>query len=78
TFILGIASGLLGILIAKVLTFPINEIIYSLTELKDVAQLKISHSVILIVISTVLTMLGGFIPARMASKRNAVDALRSE
>ncbi|MBE6844674.1 MAG: ATP-binding cassette domain-containing protein [Ruminococcus sp.] len=78
TFILGIASGLLGILIAKALTFPINEIIYSLTELKDVAQLKISHSVILIVISTILTMLGGFIPARMASKRNAVDALRSE
>ena len=78
TFILGIASGLLGILIAKALTFPINEIIYSLTELKDVAHLKISHSVILIVISTILTMLGGFIPARMASKRNAVDALRSE
>lgn len=78
TFILGVASGLLGIIIAKLLTFPINEIIYSLTDLKNVAQLKISHSVILIAISTILTMLGGFIPARMASKRNAVDALRSE
>ena len=78
TFILGIASGLLGIIVAKLLTYPINDIIFSLTELKDVAQLKISHSVILIVISTILTMIGGFIPARMASKRNAVDALRSE
>ncbi len=78
TFILGIASGLLGIIVAKLLTYPINEIIYNLTELKDVAQLKIAHSVILIVVSTILTMLGGFIPARMASKRNAVDALRSE
>jgi len=78
TFILGIVSGLLGIIIAKILTYPVNEIIYSLTELKDVAQLKISHSAILIIVSTILTMLGGFIPARMASKRNAVDALRSE
>ena len=78
TFILGVASGLLGIIIAKLLTFPINEIIYALTDLKNVAQLQISHSVILITVSTLLTMLGGFIPARMASKRNAVDALRSE
>lgn len=78
TFILGVASGLLGIIIAKLLTFPINEIIYSLTDLKDVAQLQLSHSIILVTISTILTMLGGFIPARMASKRNAVDALRSE
>ena len=78
TFILGIASGLLGIIIAKALTYPINMIIYNLTELKDVSQLKITHSVILIVISTLLTMLGGFIPARMAAKRDAVEALRSE
>ncbi len=78
TFILGVCSGVLGIVIAKTLTFPINSIIYDLTELKDVAQLKITHSLILIAISTVLTMLGGFIPARMASKRDAVEALRSE
>ncbi len=78
TFILGIASGVLGILIAKILTYPVNEVIYALTELKDVAQLKLSHSVLLITISTILTILGGFIPARMASKKNAVDALRSE
>lgn len=78
TFILGICSGLLGIIIAKLLTFPVNSIIYSLTELKSVAQLKISHSLILVAVSTVLTMLGGHIPAKMAAKKDAVEALRSE
>lgn len=78
TFILGIASGMLGIIIAKLLTLPINAIIYALTELKGVAHLKISHALILVAISTILTMLGGHIPARMAAKRDAVEALRSE
>ena len=49
-----------------------------MTDLKDVAQLKISHSLILIAISTILTMLGGHIPAKMAAKKDAVEALRSE
>lgn len=78
TFILGVTSGMLGIIIAKLLTFPINTIIYSLTDLKNVAHLKISHALILVAISTILTMLGGHIPARMAAKRDAVEALRSE
>ena len=78
TFILGVTSGLLGIIIAKLLTFPINAIIYSLTDLKNVAHLKISHALILVAVSTILTMLGGHIPARMAAKRDAVEALRSE
>lgn len=78
TFILGVCSGLLGIIIAKLLTFPINSVIYALTDLKSVAQLKVSHALILVVISTVLTILGGHIPARMAAKKDAVEALRSE
>ncbi len=78
TFILGVCSGLLGIIIAKLLTFPINSIIYALTDLKSVAQLKVSHALILVCISTVLTILGGHIPARMAAKKDAVEALRSE
>ena len=78
TFILGVVSGLLGIIIAKLLTFPVNAVIYHMTDLKDVAQLKISHSLILIAISTILTMLGGHIPAKMAAKKDAVEALRSE
>lgn len=78
TFILGIFSGTLGVVIAWLLTFPVNSLIYNLTELENVARLQLSHAVALVIISTVLTMLGGHLPARMASKKDAVEALRSE
>lgn len=78
TFILGIISGALGILIAWLLTFPINQVIYKLTDLENVSNLQPLHGLILIVISTVLTVVGGHIPAKMASKKDAVEALRSE
>ncbi len=78
TFILGIFSGVLGVVIALLLTIPINQVIYNLTDLDGVASLQFSHAVSLVVVSTVLTVLGGHIPARMASKKDAVVALRSE
>lgn len=78
TFLLGIFSGTLGIVIAWLLTFPINSFIYKATELEKVARLQITHAFILIIISTLLTMLGGHIPAKMAAKKDAVEALRSE
>lgn len=78
TFILGIFSGTLGVVIAGLLTIPINVVIQQISGLSHVAQLQISHAVILVIISTVLTMLGGHIPAKMASKKDAVEALRSE
>ena len=78
TFIIGLSSGLLGIFIAFLLTFPINSIIYKLTELPNVAKLSPVHATILITINVILTMLGGFIPARMASKKDPVEALRTE
>jgi putative ABC transport system permease protein len=78
TCILGVFSGVLGVVVAWILTFPINKVIYNLTDLENVAHLRIMHAVILITISTVLTILGGHIPARMASKKDAVEALRSE
>lgn len=78
TCILGIFSGVLGVGIAYLLTIPINAFLYKLTNLRGVATLKVSHAVILVVISTVLTVLGGYIPAKMASKKDAVEALRSE
>ena len=78
TCILGVFSGLLGVLISWLLTFPINALLYRLTELSGVANLQLSHALILVAISTVLTILGGHIPARMASKKDAVEALRSE
>lgn len=78
TAILGVFSGLLGIGIAYLLTFPINAVIYRLTELKNVAQLDLGHALILVVVSTVLTILGGHIPARMAAKKDAAIALRAD
>lgn len=78
TAILGVFSGTLGVVIAYLLTFPINSIIYRLTELKNVAQLELQHAIILVLVSTVLTMLGGHIPARMAAKKDAAIALRAD
>lgn len=78
TCILGVFSGVLGIAIAWLITIPVNAFLYSLTELSNVAQLNPWHALILLVLSTVLTMLGGHVPAKMASKKDAVEALRSE
>ncbi|MGN6712309.1 ABC transporter ATP-binding protein/permease [Anaerocolumna jejuensis] len=78
TAILGVFSGILGVILAWLATFPINTILYKMAELTDVAHLQIEHAVILVVISTVLTVLGGHIPARMASRKNAIEALRTE
>lgn len=78
TFIVGSLSGILGILIAWLLTFPVNSILYKLTDLKGVAVLNPVHAISLIIISVCLTMIGGFIPAKMASKKDPVEALRTE
>ena len=78
TFIVGIFSGLLGIIIAEILTFPTNAIIESLSELPNVAQLNPIHAIILVMISVTLTIIGGLIPASIASKKDPVEALRTE
>ncbi|WP_313095013.1 ATP-binding cassette domain-containing protein [Streptococcus parasuis] len=78
TLILGVFSGVLGVVIAWLLTFPINSLLYDWTGLSGVANLQMLHAIVLVVISTILTVLGGHIPARMASQKDAVEALRSE
>ncbi len=78
TFIIGTCSGVLGIGITYLLTIPVNAILYNMTELSNVAQLNPLHALTLGIISVVLTMIGGFIPAKMASKKDPVSALRSE
>jgi putative ABC transport system permease protein len=78
TFIIGTFSGLLGISIAYLLTIPVNIIIKSITDLSNVAQLNPVHAFTLVLISVVLTVLGGFIPAKFAAKKDPVVALRSE
>ena len=78
TFIIGAASGLLGIAIAYLLTLPINAVLKSMTDLSGVAVLNPVHALALVVLSVALTMLGGFIPAKFASRKDPVAALRSE
>ncbi|MNL67037.1 Macrolide export ATP-binding/permease protein MacB [compost metagenome] len=78
TCIIGSLSGLLGIGIAYLLTIPVNIILKSITDLSNVAQLNPLHAFGLVVLSVGLTMLGGFIPAKFAAKKDPVVALRSE
>ena len=78
TFIIGLASGLIGLVIANILCIPISHVIKNLTDLDNVAKLKLSHEAILLFVSISLTLIGGFIPAKIAAKKDAVVALRSE
>ncbi|MDH6366934.1 MULTISPECIES: ABC transporter ATP-binding protein/permease [unclassified Breznakia] len=78
TFIIGLCSGLLGIGIAQLLTIPANIVIENVSGLANVAKLNPIHALILVCISLILTLLGGCIPAKMAAKKDPVEALRSE
>ena len=78
TCIIGFVSGIMGVGIAYLLTFPINIVIKNATELSNVALLSVTHVVVMITISVVITMIGGLIPAKMASKKDPVIALRTE
>ncbi len=78
TLIIGFAAGALGLFITWLLTFPINVVIQDLTDLANVARMDPIHAISLLLISMFLTLLGGFIPAKMASKKDPVEALRTE
>ena len=79
TFIIGLCSGLIGIGITLLVLIPGNMLIYYLTDNPDiVAQLPAINALVLILLSMVLTLIGGFIPARQAAKKDPVIALRSE
>ena len=78
TAIEGFVSGVIGIAITFLATFPINAIVAKMTNVGNVAQLPIEVALILIVISIVLTMLAGLIPSRIAARKDPVESLRSE
>jgi len=78
TAIEGFISGVLGIAITLLATFPINAIVAKMTNVENVAQLPKEVALILIGISIVLTMLAGLIPSRIAAKKDPVESLRSE
>ena len=78
TFIIGLCAGLLGIGVTLLLNIPINMIIKAVTDISGIAKLPTVGAIILVVISMVLTIIAGLIPARMASKKDPVEALRTE
>lgn len=81
TFIIGLSAGLIGVVVAFALTFPISKIIIKVAGgavTTNLAILKVADMLILVAISTILTLIAGLIPARIAAKKDPVKALRSE
>ena len=78
TFIIGLISGVLGILITLVLNIPICMVVENMTGVAHIAKLPVNGAVFLILIDLVLTILAGLIPSKIASKKDPVEALRSE
>ena len=79
TFIIGLLSGLFGIGISYILIPIINSILHHYTgNIPLRAMLAINSALVLVLLGIVLTLIGGLIPARAASKKDPVEALRSE
>ena len=79
TIIIGLLAGVIGVMITVLLNFPINQIIYTLSNGANVkATLPLTAGIILITLSVLLTLIGGIIPSRKAAKEDPVLALRSE
>jgi putative ABC transport system permease protein len=78
TIIIGFVAGFMGILIAILLNIPINAVINHVAGLKNVAKLPVLGGAALVLISVLLTMIGGLIPSKLAAKKDPVEALRSE
>jgi putative ABC transport system permease protein len=79
TFIIGLFSGLIGVIVAWLLTIPINLIINSFVEnIGNLAKLNIIHALVLVVISVLLTLIAGLIPSRIAANKDPVVALRND
>ena len=78
TFIIGCCSGLLGVGISALLTIPINALVQNMLGADLSAALPLSTAVILIVLSILITVAGGLLPAGRAARKDPVAALRSE
>lgn len=79
TFIIGFCSGLIGVCVTELLIFPINAVIHSLVGDTSVnAVLPWNYALILVVISIVITVCSGLVPALNAAKQDPVTALRTE
>ncbi|MDY4559201.1 MAG: FtsX-like permease family protein, partial [Eubacteriales bacterium] len=79
TVIIGLSSGIFGVYVAAILNFPINAIINKLAGglVNNIAKLAPLHGILLVLLSVLLTLISGLIPAIIASKKDPVVALRS-
>lgn len=78
TFIIGLASGAIGVGVTYLLSIVINVIMQSLTGIVGIAALKPSAAITMVIVSVVLTLISGLIPASAAAKKDPVIALRTE
>ncbi len=78
TCIIGFVSGCIGIMITILLNIPISIVVEKLSGVQNVASLPVVGAIVLILISLVLTTVAGIIPSKIASKKDPVEALRSE
>ncbi|MCD8217024.1 MAG: ATP-binding cassette domain-containing protein [Clostridiales bacterium] len=79
TGIIGLAAGLLGVVLTMILIRPINMIIHNYSGITELsAHLPLRYAILLIALSIALTLLAGMLPSRKASKSNPVEALRTE
>lgn len=79
TFIIGLCSGLIGVGLTLLFLVPINVIVHSFAATTELnASLPFTSAVVLIVLSIILTMIGGLIPSKKAAEKDPVTALRTE
>ena len=78
TIIEGFASGALGIIVTYLLSSLVNAIVKASAKIDGIMSLSIKHAIILIAISILLTVIAGLGPAKIASKKDPVESLRSE
>lgn len=78
TVIIGLISGVIGILLALLAQFPLSAILYSYTGISSLVVLSPLHALVLVAVSVAVTLISGMIPSYMASRKDPVKALRSE
>ena len=78
TFIIGLSSGVFGVVVTYLLQFGVNAILGALTGISTLASLPLTSALIMVAVSIVLTLISGLIPASAAAKKDPVIALRTE
>jgi len=78
TFIIGLSSGLFGVVVTYAISVGVNALLGSLTGISTLASLPVSWAAVMVAISIILTLISGLIPAKAAAKKDPVVALRTE